>query len=70
MAPVYDKDGSSVYRRNDWYVESGGSAYPVQRAYVKVGGSLYQYFGGGAPLCHSSYGLQPHGLPDVSHWCG
>ena len=49
MAPVYDKDGSSVYRRNDWYVEDSGLAYPVQRAYVKVGGSLYQYFGGGTP---------------------
>ena len=47
MAPVYDKDGSSTYRREGWYVEDGGLAYPVQRAYVKVGGSLYQYFGGG-----------------------
>ena len=50
MAPVYDKDGGSVYQRNDWYVKDGGLAYPVQRAYVKVGGSLYQYFGGGGLL--------------------
>lgn len=46
MAPVYDKEGSSAYRRQRWLVEDGGLTYPVQRAYVKVGVNLYPYFSG------------------------
>ena len=64
MAPVYEKDGNSIYQRQRWTVEDGGMVYPVMKAYVKDGGSLYEFFTLGVTITlpHAQFSFTDSGL--------